>query len=61
MKIKVQKASNSFYWYAREISKEFEVQYITVEQKQKMFWVRSGDAYNTINFILESDAQITEE
>lgn len=55
MKIKVQKSSDAFYWYAKHTGEVFLVEYFTVEDSQAYCWVRSGDLYNTINFVLAKD------
>lgn len=63
MKIRVVKASDAFYWYASKIGQEFEVEYLTKDSGVAYCWVRSGDSYNTINFIKADDCDeiITKE
>lgn len=61
MKIRVNKFSDGLYWYATKLGIEFEVSYVTKENSKKMYWVRTGDAYNTLNFVLAEDAEVIED
>lgn len=54
MKVKViRKPSASRVWYERHVGEVFEVLYETDQE----FYVKTGDEYNTGNFIQKSDAQ----
>ena len=54
MKVKVIKEPvASRVWYERHIGEVFEVLYETDQE----FYVKTGDEYNTGNFIQKSDAQ----
>lgn len=59
MKIKVTKASDSLYWYAKFLEEEFVVQKITTEGTSKYLWVKEPMGY--LNFVLEKDCEVIDE
>ena len=56
MKITITKCSDGLSWYNRQIGSTFEVTRMT-----DAYWVRTGDAFNTLNYILFDDATLQTE
>ena len=53
MKIQIKSCSDALFWYNKRIGEVFEIYRIVDE-----YWVRTGDYYNTTNFVLFKDADV---
>ena len=58
MEIKIVESSDQLYWYSKRIGEVFNV--IRIERIDGIvhYWVKTGGVFNTLNFVLESDAEI---
>jgi len=62
MNIRIDKCSDSLYWYANRIGETFPVQRHEINRRPDqgipgdVYWCRTGDTYNTLNYVLCSDA-----
>lgn len=57
MRIKIVKCTDPSYWYAKRIGEVFEVQYITKEYGDAVYWCREGGAWNCINKVKPEDIE----
>lgn len=62
MKIKILKCSDASLWYNRHIMKEFEIYRKEIDlydfkNPRIYLWVRTGDEWNTLNWIYEHDVE----
>ena len=62
MKIRINQCSHVSAWYAGRIGSVIEVARFEVLRHpyqgipEDVYWVRTGDAWNTLNYVLKSDA-----
>ena len=62
IKIRINKCSHVSAWYAGRVGTEIEVEKVEVMRHpyqgipEDVYWVRTGDRWNTINYVLKSDA-----
>jgi hypothetical protein len=65
MKIKIDKSSCPSAWYAERIGQTLEVIHHEINRHpsqgipEDVYWCRTGDAYNTLNYIRASDARVS--
>jgi len=57
-KVKVLSSSDPMLWYTEFLNKSFQVHRVTYDNQGKQFWVRTGDAFNTLNFIHSFDCEV---
>jgi len=57
--VKVLSSSDPMLWYTEFLYKSFQVHRITYDNQGTQFWVRTGDAFNTLNFIHGFDCEVT--
>lgn len=58
MKIKIIDSRDVLYWYSERIGETFNVVRIEKIEGIIYYWVRTNDRYNSLNFVLESDAEV---
>ena len=62
MNIRINKATNPGAWYANRVGKVLPVESVEINRRpeqgipEDVYWVRTGDSYNTINYVRKSDA-----
>lgn len=58
-KIKILRCKDGMLWYNTRIGEVFDVQFIQQEGSYGVvyLWVRTGDAYNTLNWVDEKDVE----
>ena len=58
-KIKILRCKDGMIWYNTRIGEVFDVQFIQQEGSCGVvyLWVRTGDAYNTLNWVDEKDVE----
>jgi len=63
MTIKILRCTDSLAWYAGRIGETFEAQRLEVLRDRSqglpcdVYWCRTGDLYNTLNYVRRSDAE----
>ena len=61
-KIRIERCRHAGRWYAARVGTVIEVEKTEVLRHpyhgipEDVYWVRTGDAWNTINYVLKSDA-----
>ena len=61
-KIRIERCRHAGRWYAERVGTVIEVEKTEVLRHpyqgipEDVYWVRTGDAWNTINYVLKSDA-----
>ncbi len=58
VRIKVLDSKDAMYWYTERIGEVFNVVRIEKIEGIIYYWVRTNDRYNSLNFVLESDAEV---
>lgn len=64
MKILIHKCPERDRWYFNRVREVFVVEHVELNKHpdqgipDDVFWVRTGDAYNTLNYVLVSDAAL---
>lgn len=59
-KIKIKSSDDTLYWYYDRIGEVFDIVRIEKIDGIIYYWVKTADRYNTLNFVLESDAELIE-
>lgn len=57
-KIRIKDSKDTLYWYSDRIGETFNVVRVEKIDGVVYYWVKTGDKYNTLNFVLDSDAEI---
>lgn len=57
-KIKIIDSKDVLYWYSERIGEEFTVVRIEKIEGIVHYWVKTGGAFNTLNFVLDCDAEV---
>lgn len=60
LKIKIENSTDTLYWYSDRIGEVFNIVRIEKIDGVIYYWVKTADKYNTLNFVLESDAKLIE-
>ena len=58
LKLKIKSSSDILYWYSKRIGEVFDIVRIERIGGVVHYWVKTSDVYNTLNFVLESDAEL---
>lgn len=53
--IKITNCTDSMFWYANHVNKEFEV----IRAEHDRYWVREPNEYQCLNFVLRIDSKLT--
>lgn len=67
MRIRINKATDTSAWYNNRVGESFTVERFEQNRDpsqgipEDVYWVRTGDAYNTLNYIRASDAEVAPE
>jgi len=58
MHIRINKASNPSYWYAKHINEVIPV--VAIDRNDGNYWCREMDEYRALNFVLKVDATVVD-
>jgi len=58
VKIRIKDSKDTLYWYSDRIGETFNVVRVEKIEGVVYYWVKTADKYNTLNFVLDSDAEI---
>jgi hypothetical protein len=56
LNIQIKQCRDHLLWYSSRIGEVFKI--VKVDHIEDMYWVRTGDAWNTLNFVYSVDCDL---
>lgn len=56
IKVKIKKCSKFDYWYANKVGEVFSL--VRPDMQYDRYWVRTGDEFNTLNYVEAQDLDL---